>query len=89
VEIVRNEIILPKDYNFFFLEPGVEQVCTYVTKTPDSTKYILFHAEFEYDQFTPHKTERVFAIKVGSADKKPLAGLVGHDLLNIPTSPDF
>ncbi len=64
VKLVDNVSILPKDYNFFFVEPGVEQAFTYVTKIPASTKYILAHAEFEYDQFTPHTTERVFPVKV-------------------------
>jgi len=65
MKIVDNASILPKDYSFFFVEPGIEQVFTYVTKIPLSVKYILAHAEFEYDKFTPHTTERTFAVKVG------------------------
>jgi hypothetical protein len=65
VKIVDNTSILPESYNFFFVEPGIEQVFTYVTRVSSSIKYILVHAEFEYDQFTPHTTERTFAVKVG------------------------
>jgi hypothetical protein len=37
-------------------------VFTYVTRIPVAVKYILAHAEFAYDQFTPHTAERVFAV---------------------------
>ena len=64
-KIVDNTSILPKDFNFFFVEPGIEQTFTFVTKIPLSVKYILAHAEFEYDKFTPHTTERTFIVKAG------------------------
>jgi hypothetical protein len=67
VELLDSESILPKDYNYFFVEPGIEQVFTYVTKIPASVSYILAHAKFEYDQYTPHTTERVFAVKSGNS----------------------
>lgn len=64
IKLVDQESILPDDYNFFFVEPGIEQVFTYITKIPIETKYLLVHAEFEYDKYTPHSTERVFEVKV-------------------------
>lgn len=62
--LVKQKSILPDDYSFFFVEPGIEQVFTYITKIPINTKYLLVHAEFEYDKYTPHTTERVFEVKV-------------------------
>jgi hypothetical protein len=34
-----------------------------------STRFLLAHAQFEYDRFTPHTAERVFA--VGAAVQSP------------------
>jgi hypothetical protein len=65
IKIVDNVSILPKNYNFFFIEAGIEQVFTYITKIPSSTKYISAYAEFNYDKFTPHTTEKVFSVKAG------------------------
>jgi len=63
LKIVSDASLLPENYNFFFVEPGIEQTFTYVTKVPLSVRYILVHAEFEYDAFTPHTAERVFTVK--------------------------
>jgi len=66
LKLIDDVSILPQGYNYFFVEPGIEQVFTYVTKIPASVKYILVYTEFAYDQFTPHTTERVFAVRPGS-----------------------
>jgi hypothetical protein len=55
--------IIPAGYNYFFVEPGVMQVLTYVTKIPSSIGYVQAFALFEYDEYTPHTTERVFQMK--------------------------
>ena len=62
-ELLDDVPVIPRGYNYFFVEPGVKQVFTYITRIPSSTKYILAHAEFQYDQFTPHTTERVFQVR--------------------------
>src|SRR5260370_181625 len=48
--LINEEVIPKKSINFFFIEPGVEQLITYVTRLPSSIKYILVHALFEYDE---------------------------------------
>ena len=65
IELVDDVSLLPPGYNYFFIEPGIEQVFTYVTKIPSSVAFILAHAAFEYDRFTPHTTERVFTVNPG------------------------
>jgi hypothetical protein len=62
-KIVEDVPIIPPRYNYFFVEPGVEQKFTYITKIPASVKYILVYAEFFYDPTTPQSTERVFQVK--------------------------
>ena len=61
--LIDNVPIIPDTLNFFFIEPGVEQIFTYITRLPSSIKYILATASFWYDPYTPHTTERVFQIK--------------------------
>jgi len=54
--------VLPGNYNYFFVEPGVHQDASYVTKVPSSVCYILVHGVFHYDPTTPHTAERVFEV---------------------------
>ena len=61
--LVDNVQIIPNTLNFFFIEPGVEQIFTYVIRLPSSIKYILATASFWYDPYTPHATERVFQMR--------------------------
>jgi hypothetical protein len=66
-KVLDDVSVIPKGYNYFFVEPGVEQVLTYVTMIPASIKYVLAHAVFEYDEFTPHTAEKVFEMKPRNA----------------------
>ena len=61
--VLDNVNVIPEGYNYFFVEPGVVQVLTYVTKIPSSIKYVQAFALFEYDEHTPHTTERVFQME--------------------------
>jgi hypothetical protein len=61
--VLDNVNVIPAGYNYFFVEPGVVQVLTYVTKIPSSIKYVQAFALFEYDEHTPHTTERVFQME--------------------------
>jgi hypothetical protein len=63
LNIYDNVNVIPAGYNYFFVEPGVKQVLTYVTKIPSSIKYVQAFALFEYDKYNPHTTERVFQMK--------------------------
>lgn len=55
--------VIPDNYNFFFVEPGIEQPITYVSKIPENIQYILVNAVFHYDRFTPHSIEKAFEIR--------------------------
>jgi hypothetical protein len=61
---LSNLNIVPKHYEFIFVEPGVNQEITFVTTISTKYRYILARAEFRYDQHTPHSTERMFAVPV-------------------------
>ncbi len=61
-EILPLSAVLPANINYFFVEPGVHQDVSYVTKVPSSVYYILVHGVFHYDPTTPHTTERVFEV---------------------------
>jgi hypothetical protein len=65
VVVVDDAQVIPHTLNFFFVEPGVKQVFSYVTEVPARIRYILSHVEFEYDRFTPHTFERVFRLSSG------------------------
>jgi hypothetical protein len=60
------QFIHKSKYNFVFVEPGVEQTLTYVTKIDSKYKLITVRAEFEYDKTKTHSIEKVFEIKVTS-----------------------
>jgi hypothetical protein len=58
--------IVPKDWNFIVVEPGVKQEISFVTKIEQAYSCLIAQAEFEYDKFTPQSTERTFAIRESS-----------------------
>jgi len=66
VKIINKEEVIPKEgVNFLFVEPGVQQAITYVTKIPTQMLYIVAYVEFWYDKEkkkTPHTSERVFRL---------------------------
>ncbi len=63
VKIIDKEEVIPKEsVNFFFVEPGVQQAITYVTKIPAQIMYIAVYVEFWYNEETPHTSERVFRL---------------------------
>ncbi|MCG7893954.1 MAG: hypothetical protein JAZ12_05830 [Candidatus Thiodiazotropha taylori] len=49
-------------WNFIFVEPGVIQQIHLATPISDEYAYIVAHAVFHYDKYTPHVIERVFAL---------------------------
>ena len=62
VKIVDSVEVKPRNLNYVFVDPGVRQVINYVTKISVRIEYILAHAEFHYDRYTPHSSERVFRL---------------------------
>ncbi len=67
VALISGVEVVPPSLNFLFVEPGVRQTITYVTKAPVKVEYILVHVEFRYDEHTPHTSERVFRLNRGRA----------------------
>lgn len=54
--------MVPKDWSFIFIEPGVEQKITLPTLIPVQYSYLLVNVEFEYREFWPHTAQEVFAV---------------------------
>lgn len=82
--LIKNARVVPKEirtpqgivtYNFFFVEPGVKQVFTYISRIPAGVKYIAARGAFFYDPETPHTVERVFQVR---ASAKPAATIDGE-----------
>ncbi len=60
-EVFKAEVVHAK-YSYIFVEPGVQQVITFVTKIPTSYRFILARAEFHYNRYKPHSAESVFDV---------------------------
>ena len=60
--------VIPGNLNFLFVEPEVRQTITYVTKISNRIEYVLAHTEFQYDNYTPHTSERVFRLTAHETD---------------------
>ena len=54
--------LVPGDWNFIFIEPGVTQRVSLITVIPAEYTYVLAHVEFEYKEYWPHTAEAVFAV---------------------------
>ncbi len=59
--LLRNDLI-PRTWNFVFIEPGVKQDLSFTTLIPSDYSYLLAHAEANYDADTPHTADAVFAV---------------------------
>jgi hypothetical protein len=62
VKILDKEEVIPKSVESFFVEPGVQQAITYVTKISTQIMYIVVYVEFWYDKKKLHTSERVFRL---------------------------
>jgi hypothetical protein len=60
-KLLDTEVVHEK-YGHIFVEPGVEQVITFVAKIPADVRFILARAEFVYSNSNPHSAERVFEV---------------------------
>lgn len=60
VVLVDEEQLVPEDVVYYFVEPGIRQTFSYVTKVPRSVKYLLAHSRFDYGGSSYHTVERVF-----------------------------
>jgi hypothetical protein len=60
--LLENVPVIPEKVDKFFVEPGNETTFTYVTKIPDTIKFVLAYANFSYDSNADHDAERVFQV---------------------------
>lgn len=60
-KIVEDEV-KANNINYIFVEPGTTQRLSYITIIDTEFKYITARAEFYYDQYTPHSTEKMFEV---------------------------
>jgi hypothetical protein len=56
------EVVFREKYSHIFVEPGVKQNISFVTKFPESFKYIVARAQFNYDDDHSHSIERVLPV---------------------------
>ncbi len=62
VKIVEDEV-KPEGWNYIFVEPGVKQHVSYMTIIDADIKYITARAEFYYEKYKPHSTEKMFEVR--------------------------
>lgn len=60
-KIVEDEV-KPKSWNYIFVEPGVKQRISYMTIIDANIRFITARAEFYYEKYTPHSTEKMFEV---------------------------
>jgi len=66
--------VIPSDLNYLFVDPGIRQDITYVTKIPSTFTYLLSYVEFWYDETTPHSVERAFSLDAARSASSPGPG---------------
>lgn len=55
--------LVPAEWNYIFVEPGVTQCLSYAKPISVKHRYLLAHVYFEYEAFEdPHSAETVFAV---------------------------
>jgi hypothetical protein len=62
IALISDNVIYKQKYEYIFVEPGIDQDLTYVTKIPSSINFIVARAEFKYDESRTYSIERVFAL---------------------------
>lgn len=55
---------LPKQYKFFFIDPGVKAKYSYLSRVPTSASFVVLHSWFKYgdDRKYSHTAERTVAV---------------------------
>jgi hypothetical protein len=59
--------VVPRDWNFIYVEPGVAHQITFTSVIPADYSFLIANAEFNIDKFTPHNVEGVFPVPEDSA----------------------
>lgn len=54
---------LPKKFDYFFIDPGTKAKYSFVTRVPDSARFVILHSWFTYsDQAASHAAERTVRV---------------------------
>jgi hypothetical protein len=62
-ESVLKAELVPAEFGYFFVRPGIDQRFTFTTTMPDDIRFILARPAFQYQHSEDlHTCERVFAI---------------------------
>ncbi len=65
--IISKKSLIPKtkdsEWKFIRVEPGVKQNVTLIIKVPEEIRYLLAHTKFQYDKYTPHTADKMFALQ--------------------------
>lgn len=70
-KIIDNaEVVFKKNYSHVFVEPGVKQKLTYLTRIPTEYRFISIRVEFEYDEGRTHSAERMLELPTKRIDSK-------------------
>jgi len=59
---VRKRNLVPPEWNFVFIEPGVTQYIPFTFPVAADYCYLLAHVVFEYKEYWPHTAQAVFAV---------------------------
>jgi hypothetical protein len=60
---------LPKKFNYFFIDPSTKAKYSFLTRVPDSARFVILHSWFTYsDQAASHTAERTVRVP----DEEPL-----------------
>ena len=54
--------LVPVEWNFIFIEPGVTQDLSFTKAISVDHSFLLAHVVFDYDEYEPHTTESIFAV---------------------------
>jgi hypothetical protein len=61
-KVAEGDMLFAPKFDYIFVEPGVQQVLTYVTPIPERFRFIVVRAEFVYVNGNSHSTERAFEV---------------------------
>ena len=64
-ETIMKEVnIVPPEFKYFFVRPGIDQDFNYVTQIADNIRFIIVRATFKYKKSNElHTAENVFEVK--------------------------
>ncbi|UJS18784.1 MAG: hypothetical protein L3J17_06945 [Candidatus Jettenia sp.] len=54
--------VVPKDWDFILVEPGIKHDINFTTIIPHEYRFIIARAEFHYEKYLPQSTEKVFEL---------------------------